>query len=471
LFPSSQSDARIAPGSFRDPQGFVIASGDRIFRAIVEPAAKFPDTWALGGPLASLVETGDLWPSHPRASEEVPAEVRALAPQALGFLEHPALAPITYPFEWPFTMLKRAALLHLRIHRLALARGFNLADGSAYNVQFVGTRPVFLDALAFVPHTPGQAWAGYTQFCESFLSPLILASRGCASWAEMFRGHLRGIPLAETSRQLGLLGAIAGGVFIHVYLHAKLAARPAGPAGGRSASAAPTLAGLDLMLRGLERTISRLRFPGANQSTWSAYEGQVSYASDERAAKHAAVRAFIERHRTVSLLDLGCNAGEYSQVAIEAGAQRVIGLERDHGALERAVVRADGLAGRFMPLCIDLQNPTPWQGWGLLERTSANSRLHCDSLLCLALVHHLTLGAGIPLPLVLRDVTARARNGLIEFVPKEDPMSAQLTSTPRLLHPYDLAEFRRRLAELAEIRSETKLTASGRVLFEYVRRD
>jgi hypothetical protein len=249
---------RTARGSFRDPQGQVVEYGQRIFRALVSPAASFPQTWADSGPLAEFVAAGKLWPARPLLPEEVPTAVLAQAPAAVGFLEHPRLAPITYPYEWPFELLKRAALLHLELHRDLLRRGFTLSDGFAYNVQFVGTRPTFIDALSIVPYVEGQPWAGYSQFCESFLNPLLLAARGSDSWQATYRGRLRGISTRDTARELGWIGALRAGAFVHVVVNSQGDTR--GPdAGARRPRVSK--GGLDLLLRSLMRAILRLELP------------------------------------------------------------------------------------------------------------------------------------------------------------------------------------------------------------------
>ena len=49
-----------------------------------------------------------------------------------------------------------------------------MSDGYAYNVQWQGTRPVFIDVGSFQPSQGGGPWAGYRQFCQTFLFPLML---------------------------------------------------------------------------------------------------------------------------------------------------------------------------------------------------------------------------------------------------------------------------------------------------------
>ena len=88
---------------------------------------------------------------------------------------------VSYPYEWPFEMLRDAALLQLALLDEALAEGFVLKDGSPYNVQWRGSEPVFVDVGSFERLREGEPWAGYRQFCTLFLYPLMLqAYRGVA---------------------------------------------------------------------------------------------------------------------------------------------------------------------------------------------------------------------------------------------------------------------------------------------------
>jgi ribosomal protein L11 methylase PrmA len=458
--------AHPAAGSFRDPQGQVIECGDHIYRALHAPLAPFPATWSDTGPLAELVRSGKVWPARPLERDDVPPAALSLAPaDTVGFLEHPRLAPITYPYEWPFLLLKRAALLHLGVHRDVLKRGLTLSDGSAYNVQFIGTRPVFLDSLAFVPYVEGQPWAGYTQFCETFLNPLLMAAMGSTAQLDLYRGNLRGITCREMSRQLGWLGALRFGVFMHVTVNAM-----AGAGTGRApTSRRPRLsrAGLDLLLASLERAIVRIELPKA-RAGWSTYESDNSYSARQRTEKHAAVHAFVARTRPALLLDIGCNAGEYAESALKAGATQVVGIERDGAAVNDAVARADRLAQPFLPLQMDVQNLSPSQGWNFAERVSLTERVKPDALMCLALLHHLVLGEGLPLDMVVRTFVSMAPRGIIEFIPPEDAMARQIAGPPeRLRHRYDLPAFLASLSAVARIEQQTLLTDGGRVLVAY----
>ena len=59
-----------------------------------------------------------------------------------GMLQHETIPFVSYPFEWSFGMLQDAALLHLDLLDAALEEDFTLKDGTAYNLQWNGIRPV-----------------------------------------------------------------------------------------------------------------------------------------------------------------------------------------------------------------------------------------------------------------------------------------------------------------------------------------
>ena len=156
---------RALPGSFRDPSGRVYELDGRILRTV---AAHFAADF-------DFVESTGLFQKLTACNWLVPfekADTAILGGLANNFkyvLEVTPLRFISYPYEWSFPALKAAALLHLEIHLAALEYGVTLSDASAYNIQFRGPRPVFIDHLSFRRYRPGEIWAGHRQFCEQFL--------------------------------------------------------------------------------------------------------------------------------------------------------------------------------------------------------------------------------------------------------------------------------------------------------------
>ena len=148
----------------------------------------------------------------------------------------------------------------------------------------------------------------------------------------------------------------------------------------------------------------------------------------------------------------------------------MIGFEPDAGALNAAFERASAKGLSFLPLSMDLTNPSPSMGWRQRERLGMAERRNADVVLCLALIHHLVLGRNLPLDEVVDWLVSLAPAGVLEFVPKEDPMAAQLlTWKPNVAPDYDLATIRSLLGARARIDREEVVTSSGRVLFAYSR--
>ena len=55
-----------------------------------------------------------------------------------------------------------------------MKEGWTLKDASPFNIQFIGSRPVFIDVPSFVPWAEGESWIAYRQFCCGFLIPLMM---------------------------------------------------------------------------------------------------------------------------------------------------------------------------------------------------------------------------------------------------------------------------------------------------------
>ena len=75
-------------------------------------------------------------------------------------------------------MLRDAALLQLDLSRAALAEGVLTKDATSYNVQFDGSRPVFIDVGSFERLVPGEPWAGLPPVLRAVPQPALPAGRG-----------------------------------------------------------------------------------------------------------------------------------------------------------------------------------------------------------------------------------------------------------------------------------------------------
>lgn len=456
------------PASYRDPSGFVFRDGTRVLRAVTRYAAPHYEYVRDRGLLQRWIERG--WVVRTREID--PHGLPAAIEDITHLLEHDPVRFISYPYEWTFQALKSAALLHLDLQLDALAHDVQLSDASAYNVQFDGARPVFIDVLSFRRYTAGEYWTGHRQFCEQFLNPLLLRALLGVPHNTWFRGSLEGIPTSELHALLRGRHKLSWNLLSHVVLPARLAARTAASgrpaAGPRRPLPRSAYAGLLTQLR---EWISDLTPRRHGKTAWSDYDTTHSYSDEERTRKRSVVAAFVERVQPRILWDVGCNTGEYAELALEAGAGAVVGFEPDHGACERAFARSLAGTRPFLPLIIDAANPSPDQGWRQQERRGLSARGPADAVLALALVHHLAIGRNVPLNEIAEWLTAQAPAGAIEFVQKDDPtVRLMLTSRADIFDTYSEATFAGALRRCARIVATERISSTGRCLFIYDRR-
>lgn len=455
------------PASFRDPSGRVFEVGGRIVRAVAKSATPdFEAAWS-NPALQRLVAEGYVVGSAEAAGVE-----GVTAPPDAKLVEHQKLPFISYPYEWSFSLLKRAALHHLDLQISLLEAGVSLSDASAYNVQFAGVKPVFIDALSFRPYTDGEYWTGHRQFCEQFLNPLLLRALVGIPHSDWFRGSLEGVAAQDLARLIPPGKRLSLALWAHVLAPAK-AQNEGAVEKTKHAMRRPLPKSSYLgMLRQLRDWIGKLSPFGAHKSVWRDYADNNSYASGEAAAKERAVAAFARRVMPKQLWDFGCNTGRYSEIALSNGAHYVVGFDADFGALERAFARADEKKLAFLPLYQDAANPSPAQGWSGEERKSLKQRsADADAALALAFVHHIAIGRNVPLDYFVDWLIGLAPTGLVEFVPKEDPMVQRLLALRKDIFPdYTLENFVALIGRRARIVSTETITSSGRTLIHYDRR-
>jgi ribosomal protein L11 methylase PrmA len=454
------------PASFRDPSGRVYDVDGRILRAVAPSAREgFEAAWnnpalkrlVAEGYVVDAVAVGDAPPD---------------APADATIVEHARLPFVSYPYEWSFSLMKRAALHHLDLQISLLQGGLALSDATAYNVQFVGVRPIFIDALSFRPYADGEYWTGHRQFCEQFLNPLLLRALLGAPHNDWFRGSLEGVPTPTLARLIPPTKRFSINVLAHVLAPAGAQARGAREM-AKSAVSRPLPKSSYLgILRQLRDWIAKLRPLGADNTVWRDYADNNSYASDEARAKERVIAEFAQKLAPKQLWDLGCNTGHYSEVALLNGARAVIGFDADFGALEAAFARADEKRLNFLPLYQDAANPTPSQGWAGVERKSlADRSASAEATIALAFVHHLAIGRNIPLDRFVDWLVGLAPTGVVEFTPKTDPMVERLLEFRKDIFPdYAVENFAALIEKRARLVSSETVTAAGRRLFVFDRR-
>jgi hypothetical protein len=151
----------------------------------------------------------------------------------------------------------------------------------------------------------------------------------------------------------------------------------------------------------------------------------------------------------------------------------VIAFDLDAGTVERNWLQLRDAGIRdVLPLVQDLANPSPAVGWALSERRSLLQRGPGDVALALALIHHLAIGRNVPLSLISALFAGLATRLIVEFVPKEDPMTQSLLAArPDIFPDYSIDGMRSAFASEWRIIEETPIDDSLRTLFRMERRN
>lgn len=465
------ADCRLEPGSFRDRHGRVYYRAGEVYRAISAPALREWEALSTTRFFRRLMVEGKIIGTRRAEGESTPAFGDAQRWAAV--LSHDAIPFVSYPYEWSFDMLRDAALLQLEVLQAAVEEDMILKDATPFNIQWMGSRPAFIDIPSFTQMTPGQVWVGYRQFCQLFLYPLMFQAYKDVDFHDWVRGSIDGIDPEQCNRLMSVRDLLRRGVLTHVYLQAVLQRRLGN--GSHSLrndlqSAGFSKAMIEANLRGMTKLVRRLKWKRGN-SEWSDYAENNSYDDADRQAKEAFVREAADTRRGQLIWDLGCNTGTFSRIAAESG-NYVIAMDSDHLAVNRLYrsLRAEDNRS-ILPLVMNVANSSPGLGWRQSERKTLCQRGRPDLTLCLALIHHVVISANIP---VLEFVDWLADLGcdlVIEFVTKDDAMVKKLLrNKDDQYEDYEIPFFETCLASRFDVRRRVVSASGSRILYFAVHR-
>jgi hypothetical protein len=444
--------------SFRDPSGHVFTRDGTVYRQVNSVYQKDYQHLMSSGLYQKLVDEKLLIPHREVELREARDNdvYKILQPEPVEFF--------SYPYEWCFGQLKEAALLTLKVLKLAIEHGMTLKDGTAYNVTFIGTRPVFIDTLSFERMEAPRTWDGYRQFCEQFLSPLALAAYSDPRLIRCLRTYLEGIPLDLTVKLLPWRARINLMLLGHLYMHQKLQRRSS--AARATKELATSQQRLLSLIASLETAVTSLRLPKSHRTEWGEYYDNTNYSRRSFEFKKQAVADFVAKVDPQVVWDLGANDGTFSRIAAKS-APAVVAMDIDPLAVESGF-RASRKNGddRLYFLWIDLTNPSPGLGWGNSERSSLADRGRAEMILALALIHHLAIGCNLPLGIIAQYFAKLGRHAIVEFVPKTDSKVKRLLAWRKdIFTDYSQEQFELEFQKHFAIIEQVKIPESQRTLY------
>ncbi len=453
-------------GSFRDPNGRVFYSAGRVFRSLTISGAECYDALGKEGVWKKLEEAGLAITSRrcdldEMKSFELPEECRAV-------IEVQKVPFISYPYEWSFEMLRRAALTHLDILKELVPKGWILKDSSAYNYQFFGPQCRLMDLMSVEQRMPHESWLGYTQFCCHFLNPLLIASCLKQEPYALLRGRLDGIPVEMADAMVSFWQQWKTGAWIHIRVQAMLQRGTKDKVSERDLFRdLPDQKEMILALVArMRKLIVRLQNPQST-SVWMDYEQQHNYTDEGRRVKEMVLRDCVTKLKPELVFDLGANIGEFSRIAAEH-AQQVVSFDLEGRVIDRLFQRMIAeKQQRILPLVMDLTNPSQDQGFAGKERKAWNHRGGPDLLIAFAVLHHMAIHANVPVKLMIEWLyDLKVPHLMIEFVPREDVMVRQLLKNRKdVYEDYTVDRFEEEVIARFKIVERIPIPSSPRFIF------
>jgi hypothetical protein len=450
--------AKAENSSFRDPSGFIYYENGKLFRQVNHVYKDEYDQLINCGLYEKLVAKQLLIPhkeikSHNGVSLNC---YKVIEPERLGF--------ISYPYEWCFSQLKDAALTTLRIMNIALKHNMLLKDASAYNIQFRGGKPIFIDTLSFEIYNENQTWRAYRQFVQHFLAPLSLMSYTDVRLNQLLKIYMDGIPVDLTSRLLPFKTRLNLSLFLHIHAHAH--AQKKYERKRNSIKEVKLEKGKLLsLIQSLWLVIQNLKLHEKN-SEWVNYYSFTNYTDTAFDKKKQIIQEITTNLKPELIWDIGANTGEFTKIAAKNGSN-CIAFDVDPLAVESLYLNIkNSKVENILPLILDIANPSPSIGWHNKERGNLEVRDKPGLIMALALLHHLSISNGIPFQKIAEYFAKLSEYLIIEFVPKNDSqVQLLLASREDVFSCYTEEKFVEAFTTQFELVKRWEIDGSQRILY------
>lgn len=375
---------------FLDPVGKVFEYEGEFYRAVYPHKKNYVQNLFDRGIIDRLIQKGLL----------VETRITDLRMSGAGMvLWHKKIPFRTYPEEWPASFLQDAALCGLDLNLELLPFGLGTIDFHCSNIQqHNNCAPVWIDFGSICPLSEiGGGRSALEEFLKNFMRPLYLLSQ---------KNDLR-----RTVRLHLADGGIGEQEFTALAGHAL----PLNTANRLSflKEARRLVAGTALL---------------TDSTLWKDYHklsNTTGFNPEDKSARLQIVHCMIQQLRPRTVIDLGANAGRFSCIASETGAE-VYSTDTDEGALEKYKKITRQLHSTrshtiVVKNVVYEQKKTPVQG---------------DLVMALALAHHLSISQKYPfthIAKILSSYTTGALlteympNGLGGHAPRPNPLPAGYT--------------------------------------------
>lgn len=449
--------------SYRDPSGFIFTKDNIIFRAINNIYKENYIYFMESGLYKELCSKNYIIPH-----EETEELNNIISDENIFKIIKPKKIPfITYPYEWCFSQLKDAAILTLKIQKIALKYNMILKDASAYNIQFLDGKPIFIDTLSFEMYNGDSTWIAFNQFTKHFIVPLILMSYKDIRLNQLLISNIDGIPVDLANNILPISSKLNPFVFMNIKMQTKFQKKYENKDQNVVENKdinnnKDKLINLNIYL---QDNLNKLKLKLKN-TEWGEYYSTTNYDDISFQHKKTIVEDFINISNPTSLWDFGANNGLFTRIASNKNINS-LAFDIDPLACEFNYNQIkENNEKNILPVLFDLTNPSPSIGWANEERDSISYRDKPDIIMALALIHHLAISNNLNFDKIANYFSSLSKKLIIEFVPKEDSQVQKLLLTRKdIYEEYNIEHFETSFSKYYKIINKKNINNSKRTIY------
>jgi ribosomal protein L11 methylase PrmA len=163
--------------------------------------------------------------------------------------------------------------------------------------------------------------------------------------------------------------------------------------------------------------------------------------------------------------DFGANDGRFSRIALQTSAY-VVSFDIDPLALNSNYLNVKKAKEKMLPLFLDITNPSPSVGFANKERKNVEQRQKPDTIIMLAVVHHLAISNNIPFEMIAQWLASLCKHLIIEFIPKQDSQVNKMFAIREdIFENYTVDEFEVVFQRYFTLCDKQKIVESDRLLY------
>lgn len=420
-------DITFIKNSITDDVGRVFIWKGNIFRAINKKSVSSVKTLFKSGLILELTQKG-LIPK---------SEITKYKLKEYGLIiKHEKIEPLTYPYEWSFSMFKSAAIKIIEINTISQKYGYQLKDCHASNIVFKGMSPLFVDLGSFIILPKNNTgWIAREEFIRYYYYNIKLWTLGGGFFARNCILANQFIPIYDyfcirhpllsklhfSSKIITRIIFVRNklGVISH-YTENELT-KHIPPKKMRLILFAKKLQNKKLLpfkkvnLKRLKRKVSKLKEKDTT-SFWKQYHSK--HIKKDRIISNPPrfdrIIEIMKEYKIKSLIELGGNQGIFSLLAKEKlNIEKITCTDYDVNAIDKLYLYSQkqssdisiAVLNPFIPNISPLHSPP-------------EIRFSSDAVVVLAVLHHLLLSQHLSIEYILQEIKKYTSKYIfLEFMP------------------------------------------------------